>query len=249
MKLKFYKVHDHCPQIIPGRQERDWMERAQNKWPYRCLPLTIANTSGWEVLSPCSFSIYYNGLLEKEDIKIICNDDYPHFSSFVKSHFSNGVVTFDLGYVVRSEPGWSTWVMGPPNFAKHGIAPLSGLVETDWLPYTFTMNWLLTAPGVVHFEKGEPFCFLTLVQDKLLDDIEPEILPIAADPELQAQQENWAKSRDEYQKALNAGDPAAKKEGGWQKYYYKGKIVGEDETIQDHVIKRRLSGVQKTNKN
>lgn len=24
------------------------------------------------------------------------------------------------------------------------IAPLEGITQTDWLPYTFTMNWVLT---------------------------------------------------------------------------------------------------------
>ncbi|NDG04180.1 MAG: hypothetical protein EB121_02330 [Alphaproteobacteria bacterium] len=44
---------------------------------------------------------------------------------------------------------------GAPNSAKHGIAPLDGLIETDWLPFGFTMNWRFTAPGQVTFERDD----------------------------------------------------------------------------------------------
>ena len=33
------------------------------------------------------------------------------------------------------------------------LQPLAGVVETDWLPFPFTMNWLFTQPGRVRFEK------------------------------------------------------------------------------------------------
>ena len=35
---------------------------------------------------------------------------------------------------------------GPVNTAKDGIAPLSAVVETDWLPYSFSMSWRFTRP-------------------------------------------------------------------------------------------------------
>ena len=38
------------------------------------------------------------------------------------------------------------------------MQPLVGLIETDWLPFPFTMNWVFTRPGRVRLEKGEPFC-------------------------------------------------------------------------------------------
>jgi hypothetical protein len=41
------------------------------------------------------------------------------------------------------------------NSPKDGIAPLTGVIETDWLPYPFTMNWQMTRPGSVRFDKDE----------------------------------------------------------------------------------------------
>ena len=31
---------------------------------------------------------------------------------------------------------------------KDGISALSGVIETDWLLYNFTVNWIFTRPGV-----------------------------------------------------------------------------------------------------
>ena len=61
-------------------------------------------------------------------------------SRFVISHFGSGVLTFHAGYLFRTPPGWAVWARGAPNTVKDGIVPLDGLVETDWLPFTFTMN-------------------------------------------------------------------------------------------------------------
>ena len=67
----------------------------------------------------------------------------------MKSHFSHGVITFHTRLPVpHAQPGWSMWtVSGPPNHIKDGVQPLTALVETDWLPFPFTMNWIFTPAG------------------------------------------------------------------------------------------------------
>ena len=40
------------PRIVPGRPQRAWMDAFHDRHAYRCLPLTMANTTGWEILSP-----------------------------------------------------------------------------------------------------------------------------------------------------------------------------------------------------
>jgi hypothetical protein len=56
------------PEIVPGRPNRDWMDAFSERHPYRCLPLTMANTSGWEILCPVGFTAEWNGGPEKSDI-------------------------------------------------------------------------------------------------------------------------------------------------------------------------------------
>ncbi len=51
---------------------------------------------------------------------------------------------------------------GPTNWPKDGASPLDGVIETDWLPYTVTMNWQLTRPNhTVRFGSNEPICMIS----------------------------------------------------------------------------------------
>ena len=172
MKLECYPLVSHPPELVPGRPLRDWMDSFAGRHPYRCLPLSMANTSGWELLCPMGFTATWNGGPRLQDITFIPEKPHPDFHNFALSHFSHGVVTFPTGYMFRTPPGWSILCGGPPNHLKNGIQPLVGLVETDWLPFPFAMNWRFTQPGRVRFEQGEPFCFFTLVEDKKLEDVD-----------------------------------------------------------------------------
>ena len=46
LKLDLYQLVDDAPLIRPAPQSRAWMDETQG-FAYRCLPLTIANTTGW----------------------------------------------------------------------------------------------------------------------------------------------------------------------------------------------------------
>ena len=101
---------------------------------------------------PCSFSATWTGGNLTSDIQIRPLGDPARVDSRVVSHFGHGVLTFHTGYLFRTSPGWALWCRGAPNTVKHGIVPLDGLVETDWLPFPFTMNWRFTRPGTVRFD-------------------------------------------------------------------------------------------------
>jgi hypothetical protein len=228
------------PEIVPGRPQRAWMDKFSDRHPYRCLPLSMANSSGWEMLCPVGFTAEWNGGLHSTDITLTPDHPFPDFQEFVKSHFSHGVLTFHPGYLFRTPEAWSMWVMGPPNHVKDGIQPLVGLVETDWLPFPFTMNWHFTRPGRVRFVKGEPFCFITLAQDKALEGFQLVQRRIEAQDSLRAQYDAWRQRRDDFNKALYRGDPEAMKEA-WQRYYFKGEMPDETGPApKSHVNRRRL---------
>ena len=128
--------------------------------------------------------------------------------------------------------------MGAPNFFKVGIAPLTGLVETDWLPFPFTMNWQMTRPGSVVFKKGEPFCFITLMEHKRLEEIQPELRLLKENPDLLTEYQAWRDSRADFNKRLGDKEAEAMK-ARWQRHYMRGeKVEGERES--DHQTKRRL---------
>ena len=127
MKLICYPTSGIAPRIRPGPAAREWMDRAPESFAYRCLPLTIANAHGWEVLSPCAFTAVWTGGVGKEAVRI--EADAPERLRPI-SHFGSGILTFHVPALFRTEPGVNLWVTGPVNRPKDGIAPLSGVIET-----------------------------------------------------------------------------------------------------------------------
>lgn len=237
--LTCYRIHDTAPELVPGKPGRNWMDLTDERFAYRCIPLTVANATGWELLSPRSFAATWNGGARREDISLNPTDGGGSLAHFVTSHFQHGILTFHTGYLFRTDPGWGIFCRGAPNTPKDGIAPLDGLIETDWLPFTFTMNWQFTRPGTVEFEKGEPFCFIMPMPHLALDEIKPVIKPLSANPDLAAEYDAWTKSRSAFNAKLAAADPEAIKEA-WQRFYLHGSMDGGTATAT-HKHKRRLA--------
>jgi hypothetical protein len=131
--------------------------------------------------------------------------------------------------------------MGAPNHVKDGIQPLTGMVETDWLPFPFTMNWIFTRPGRVRFKKGEPFCFITLTEHRKIEEVQPVMRSLESDLTLKGQYEAWLRERDSFNRRLFKGDPEAAKQA-WQRFYFKGEMPAETggQAPESHVNKRRL---------
>jgi hypothetical protein len=245
MELECFAIASRPPQIVPGRPDRAWMDGFVARHPYRCLPLTMANTTGWELLCPMAFTAEWNGGKGVADLILRPDRPHPDFHEFVSSHFSHGVITFHTGYLFRTAPGWDMLAGGPPNFPKDGVYPLSGLVETDWLPFPFTMNWIMTRPGKVRFEKGDPFCFINITPHRQMETVQPVQRAIVANAGLRDQYEVWMRERTDFNNRLARSDPEAVREA-WQRFYFKGEIPPEapGAAPADHINKRRLKSVK-----
>ena len=240
MKVTFYALAPDAPALRPAAATRPWMDATPDRHAYRCLPLAIANAHGWDVLSPGSFEISWNGGDRAADLTVQSVGEFPAPPEFARSHFANGVVTLHVGYLVRTEPGWHTIATGPFNTPKDGIVPLTGVVETDWLPYPFTMNWRMTRPGSVRFERGETVCTVFPVRAHALAKASAEIRDIADDPELRAEMDTWAARRAEFMTKFDARDPATLK-AAWQRFYFKGQYAGGEAAEREHVNKLRVA--------
>lgn len=228
------------PLIRPASARRDWMDGTPESYAYRCLPLNIANAHGWEVLSPFAFEARWNGGPAVGDVEIRAPEDAePHRAPV--SLFGSGVITFHIEGLFRTPPGWNLWVGGSPNLAKDGIAALTGVVETDWSPFTFTMNWRFTRPGHwVRFEAGEPICFFFPVQRGLLDTVEPVVADMGEEPGLAQRFAAWSQARDAFHDQVRETAPDAPADR-WQKHYYRGVDISETPGAPDHQSKLRLN--------
>jgi hypothetical protein len=265
-RLYAYELHQAADmRLSTAPVDRAWMDAAPQRAPYRCLPLVIANQAGWWLPCPASFSAAWDGGLGKENVQItfdlpggapgaggmssdlfapiVVSADQPspviQNDPRITSHFGNGVITFSLPFLFRTPPGINLWVKGPTNYIKDGVQPLEGVVETDWLSATFTMNWKLTRTyHVVRFQRGEPVCMIVPVPRGLAELMEPVYVPLDANQELAREYREWEKSRSTFNAELARLQPDAVKRG-WQRDYMQGKtILGQE--VQEHQTRLHL---------
>ena len=188
MKLQcfttFAAESGHEFEVRPAPADRSWIDATPKRFATRCLPLLIANAHGWEILLKDECEIIWTGGSSVDDIAVKTGSGT---SNYVYSHFGQGIVTFRIHGLFRTEPRFNLWVGGPVNRFKDGIQALTGVVETDWSPFTFTMNWKVTRPGQpIQFERDEPICHVFPIPRGIVDDVTPEMTSLDSDPEAEA---------------------------------------------------------------
>jgi hypothetical protein len=88
-----------------------------------------------------------------------------------------------LPWLFRTSPGYGLALRGLTNEPKENAVALDAIVETDWSPYTFTMNWkLLRGEVPVRFEKGDVVCLVQPFALDLLEQFECSFEPVEAAP-------------------------------------------------------------------
>jgi hypothetical protein len=204
---------------------RDWMDATPNKFAYRCLPLTIANQTGWIVNNPVGFVATWDGRAEAKSVHFRFDTGASVWQPWVNDQFGNGIVTWNTPFLFKTQPAQSRLlVMGPANRFKHGAAPLTALIETDWMTASFTMNWKLTQPGyAVRFDAGEPLFQAIPMTANIGADLEGATVTyrrLAEDPTVAAAYLQWQQARDAFHQQKREGlvDGDA-----WQKDYFKGR--------------------------
>lgn len=247
MELTAYTIVDDTDlNIQPAEQRRDWMDETPKSFAYRCLPLSMANMHGWELTVPNSFEVVWNGDPEPEGIQVIPDGEDEKQKMFsmgsvdVLGRFGHGIVTFYTRAIFRTPEGYNLWVTGRPNMFKDGIQPLSALVETDWMPYTFTMNWKITRPNHrVRFEEGDPYCFFFPVPRGDIEQMKPKIRQLEKDSEMEQQLRVGKMKREFTSKVRELKDVEDEdidnlheiKPQGW---YMKGEYPDGSEGFSDH---------------
>src|SRR5262249_40451981 len=98
-KLIGYVSAGHKIEIRPAPLERSWMQATGERLAYRCLPLNIANTHGWEILCDSGFTAIWNGGAGLDAVALQADDGAPLPAS---SHFGHGVLTFHIPCLFRT---------------------------------------------------------------------------------------------------------------------------------------------------
>jgi Family of unknown function (DUF6065) len=227
--------------IVPQSRWRDWMNATNSRSANRCLPLLMANESGWALLNPVAVELTWDGRMHPDGLTIEYDGDGPQLLS---NGFGSGVATFTVPFLFRTSPGWNLLARGPANWPKDGIQALEGLVETDWSVATFTMNWKLTRPGqAVRFEVDEPYCVVLPQRRDELEAFRPSLRDIETDPDTATGTRAWVERRKQTHIRKFLAEYSKDFEGdwdAWEKDYFKGRHPDGSEA-PEHQTKRRLA--------
>lgn len=239
--------------IVPARKQRDWMDAIPMGFPYHCLPMTLANQSGWFVLAPHGCIAEWNGGSKPTDIKVVVPDPPappPNAAPSkswsnaqpgvqVQSAVGHGIITWTIPYVFRTPSGWNLLCRGPSNWVKDGVAPLEGIIETDWTNSSFSMNWKFTRPGRVEWVKDEPVAMLLPQQRNDLERFTCRKAGLNENPTLADGYRKWIEKRVGFLEAQRQGDAEAMKKR-YEKHYFHGTDI-QGQEFQEHQKARDLS--------
>ena len=146
---------------------------------YKCLPLSIANMQGLAFSSPFSFDVFWDGgqsidaisIKGYDDSGILNFDKMNHVS--VSSHFGHGIFTINFPLILKTPPNVNLMTIAPPNYPLPGISPMSGVVETDNLSFTFTLNFKIDLPNtLIKIEKDYPIMGIIPIPRNYCDSFE-----------------------------------------------------------------------------
>src|SRR5262245_26539006 len=189
---------------------RDWMQQTAYQVANRCLPLVIANQAGWIIRCPYRFKATWGGKQAPDSLTLEFPDKEERAPKQVVSIFGEGIISFSIPWLFRTSQGYALQVRGPTNSFKDNVVPLDGLVETDWSPYTFTMNWKVTKPKTeVWFKKDEAVCMVAPYPIEILERFAARQEHIESEPDLYEAFLKWRAARQQqYRDLQTKGAPA-----------------------------------------
>ena len=217
--------------------QRDWMNATPSRFAYRCLPLTIVNQTGWWIKNPVGFTATWHGPTHAGGVEIEYDVDPAFWKDWVNNQFGHGIITWNTPFLFRTRPqGSRLLIIGPANYFKTNAAPLTALIESDWMTMSFTMNWKLMAPNVpTRFEVGDPLFQAIPLAGNTCADLESaavSYLKLNDNPEVAALYNEWNATRRRFHEQKAKGDVKADE---WQKDYFRGRdISGREVAIEHH---------------
>lgn len=215
IKIHLFPEFDKSLAPVPASKLKDWWEdntKTRNHAKH-CLPLQMANSLGYYILSPGTFIVKWDGDVHS-DVKITHIEKSSHYE--VDAHAAFGSFTIQPKFIpVTENEGDFILIKGIPNERSCPYTCMEAAIEAWWNVGNFGLVFLLNQPGEFLIPMGKPIAQMILY--KGIGGAE-EIELIDGKP---PGHEHWLRKRNrpEYKKDLD---------------YFKGNNSnGED--IQSHI--------------
>jgi hypothetical protein len=206
---------------------------------YKCLPLSIANMQGLAFSSPFSFEIFWNGENTTDSISFnVYNDSEIHnFEKMnhvnISSEFGHGIFTMHFPLILKTPPNVNLMTIAPPNYPLPGISPMSGVIETDNLSFTFTLNFKIDLPNtLIKIEKNYPLMGIIPIPRYYCDSFELiNAYDILNKNEIEEQRQIAQEQNLSREKQNKSGEKADRR-------YYKGTDIRKNK-FKNHQLPKR----------
>lgn len=124
--------------------KREWMDKTPNKHAYQCMPVSLANTIGWQISFPEEISFIWDGISDNTDehVKIISGQ------KFCSSARGNGTISFNSYITLKTDEDVTTLIMPVPNLFNENAQCFTALISTSFYESMIPIAWKILKPNV-----------------------------------------------------------------------------------------------------
>lgn len=147
---------DDLMPITPPPHKGWWQDNIKTKnHAQHCLPLAMANSLGYYILSPVTFRVSWNGDVHTNAKVEIIGESNPYMIS--DDHAAFGSFTIQPGFLVTTDtPGDFIMIKSLPNERCQFFSCMEALIEAWWSRARFGLVCLLNRPGDFIVNRGDP---------------------------------------------------------------------------------------------
>lgn len=170
--IKVDPLADHY-EIRPGKNKRDFLDQTIDNHGYVCQPMSTIGFHGWEFVSPCDVKFIWDGIADADGSHVkILEGEFVNGCKFVDTGTANGTITFNMGYLMMTDPDHHVLLSGAPNTFIDGVTPMDAILQSDWYHWNVPQFcWKIQkANEVITIPKGTPFLFIRNYPKALLEN-------------------------------------------------------------------------------
>ncbi len=167
-KISLYLLPGFDRQLLPvpaARHRAWWQDNGKTRnHAQHCLPLAMANSLGYFILAPCSFTVTWDGDPQHD----ACVEILERVTTAeVDAHAAYGSFTVQPGFVPMTEkPGDYLFIKSIPNNRGQPFHCMEALIEAWWSPARFGLVFLLNQPCTFTVDRGEPLAQMLIFRDE-----------------------------------------------------------------------------------
>lgn len=191
--------------IKQTRIKRDWMESTWEKHAYKCFPVSLANTIGYELSLPIDVTFVWDGINDStaDHVKVLSGEE------FIYNSRANATISFKTGIVIKSDPNISFLHMPVPNLFNDNYQTFTSVISTSFFDQEFPSAIRILKPDkAITIKADEPFATLMPISLSNMSNIQLNLNDFDMD-------EKWYKDNEERGKLAYE----LNKKGEWTNWY------------------------------